>query len=82
MALHELVAAIGDVRVGVLVADSPSVPSDSLLRALIDPTRLNRPTAAQIIELTNAAERVISPVVAAIEHARRIADDLRRATAA
>ena len=73
IALGDLVAAVSDARVVALASHASSIGSASLLYALIDPKRKNRPTPAQLREAVGRVRSMIQSLTAAANAAERTA---------
>ena len=81
-AIRALLTALGEARIGVLVDATPSVASESLIRALADPERLNRPTLTQLRELASTAHSLAETLALRADDLARLADSLELDAAA
>jgi hypothetical protein len=80
IALADLVVAISACRIRALPARAGTIRTASLLYALIDPKRRNRPTAAQLREAAPIAREMGRDIVLMAKRAERTADQLEERT--
>jgi hypothetical protein len=78
IALGDLVAALSDARVVTLASHASSIGSASLLYALIDPKRKNRPTPVQLREAVGTVRSMVQSLTVAADNAERTARYLER----